>query len=112
MRITNRTLVDYLFCKYKAYLVLKGKTGIPHDYDMLMKELAQAYRARAAEALVRRSLALPVAGHHEATGPPPEMGPKKRSSPAMKKPTRCSTGRDAGVGNCPVFREPKAGRPL
>ena len=40
MRIDERTVEDYLNCKYKAHLTLMGETGLPHDYELLMNELA------------------------------------------------------------------------
>ena len=54
MRITNRIVEAYLDCKYKAHLLFKGETGTPHDYEALVSELADKYRARATEALLRR----------------------------------------------------------
>lgn len=53
MKITNRVVENYLTCKYKALLAIKGEIGTPHDYEVLMSELAEAHRVRAAEALLR-----------------------------------------------------------
>jgi len=54
MKITNRVVENYLNCRYKAFLALKGETGTPHDYEVLMNELAEEYRPKATEALLRR----------------------------------------------------------
>ena len=45
MRITNRIVEAYLDCRYKAQLLLKGETGPPHDYEVLMSELDYEYAA-------------------------------------------------------------------
>jgi predicted RecB family nuclease len=54
MKITNQIVEAYLNCKYKAYLLLKGETGTPHDYEVLMDELQAEYRPKATETLLRR----------------------------------------------------------
>jgi len=54
MKITNSIVEAHLNCKYKAYLLLKGETGTPHDYEVLMNELQAEYRPKATEALLRR----------------------------------------------------------
>jgi predicted RecB family nuclease len=54
MKITNRIVAAYLYCKLKAYRLLRGETGTPHDYEVLMNELADEYRPKATEALLDR----------------------------------------------------------
>ena len=54
MKITSRIVENYLNCKYKAQLALKGETGTPHDYEVLVGELQAEYRPKATEALLRR----------------------------------------------------------
>jgi hypothetical protein len=54
MRITNRVVEAYLCCKFKAYLLLRGETGTPHDYEVLLNELADEYRPKATQALLDR----------------------------------------------------------
>ena len=54
MKITNRIVEAYLNCKYKAYLLLKGETGTPHNHEVLIDELEMEYRPKATEALLRR----------------------------------------------------------
>ena len=54
MKITNRVVENHLNCRYKAFLALKGESGRPHDYELLMTELAVEYRPKATEALLRR----------------------------------------------------------
>lgn len=56
MKITNRVVENYLNCRYKAFLALKGEIGTPHDYEVLMNELAEEYRPKATEALLRRCM--------------------------------------------------------
>jgi len=51
MKITKRILEAYLNCKHKAHLLLKGETGTPHDYEVLMDELQAEYKPKATEAL-------------------------------------------------------------
>ena len=55
MTITDRILQHYLDCNYKAYLVLKGEIGTPHDYETLMDRLAAEYRLRAMATFLQRS---------------------------------------------------------
>ena len=54
MKITNRIVKAHLNCKYKAYLLLKGETGTPHDYEVMMDELRAEHKPKATEALLRR----------------------------------------------------------
>ena len=54
MKITNGVVENYLNCRHKALLALKGESGSPHDYEVLMNELAEEYRPKATEALLRR----------------------------------------------------------
>jgi hypothetical protein len=54
MKITNGIVGSYLNCRYKAFLALKGEIGTPHDYEVLMNELAEEYRPRATDALLRQ----------------------------------------------------------
>ena len=54
MKITNRVVENYLSCRYKAFLALKGEIGTPHDYEVLMNELADEHRPKATEALLCR----------------------------------------------------------
>ena len=51
MKITNRIVQNYLNCRYKAFLAFKGEIGTPHDYEVMMNELAEEYRPKATEAL-------------------------------------------------------------
>jgi predicted RecB family nuclease len=54
MKITDHVAEAYLSCKYKAYLLLKGETGTPHDYEVLMDGLRAEYKPKAIEVLLRR----------------------------------------------------------
>ena len=54
MKITSRIVENYLNCKYKAQLALRGEAGTPHDYEVLVGELQAEYRLKATEALLRR----------------------------------------------------------
>jgi len=53
MRITNRVVEAYQDCEYKAHLLLKGEIGAQHEYEMLLHELAEDYRPRATEFMLR-----------------------------------------------------------
>ena len=54
MQITRRLIEAYLNCKYKAYLLASGRTGTPHDLEMVQAELQAAYREQAAAVLIRK----------------------------------------------------------
>jgi hypothetical protein len=36
--ISDRLFLDYLLCKYKAYLRLSGKSGIKSDFEKFQNE--------------------------------------------------------------------------
>jgi len=54
MKITNRIVENYVNCRYKAHLALKGEAGTPHDYEVLMNELRDEFRPKATQALLKR----------------------------------------------------------
>lgn len=54
MNLTDDIAENYLDCNYKSFLALRGEIGTPHDYEVLMNELAEEYRPKATEALLRR----------------------------------------------------------
>jgi predicted RecB family nuclease len=61
--ISDRLFLDYLQCKYKAYLKLLGKSGVKSDFEKFQDEKHVEYRQRARE-------------HRLITGrstPPPEV---------------------------------------
>jgi hypothetical protein len=45
--ISDRLFLNYLQCKYKAYLKLSGKSGIKSDFENFQDEKLIAYRCRA-----------------------------------------------------------------
>ncbi len=54
MRITDTVFRDYLTCKLKAFLTLKGESGTRHEYMTVLDEVQQGYRALAAAALLNK----------------------------------------------------------
>ena len=48
IRINNSMFIDYLKCKYKAYLKIIGETGEKTDYEILQNRLFNEYRESAA----------------------------------------------------------------
>ncbi len=53
--ISYRLFLDYLQCRYKAYLKLSGKSGIKHDFEKFQDEKLIAYRLRAREHFLQRN---------------------------------------------------------
>ena len=53
MKLTNRIIEAYLNCHYKAFLLLAGHDGVPHDYEVLISQLQDDHRPQAREALLR-----------------------------------------------------------
>lgn len=53
--ISDRLFLDYLQCKYKAYLKLSGKSGIKSDFEAFQDEKLIAYRCRAGEEFLKRN---------------------------------------------------------
>ena len=47
--ISDRLFLDYLQCKYKAYLKLAGKSGIKGDYEKFLDDQNALYRGCARE---------------------------------------------------------------
>lgn len=45
--ISDKTFLDYLQCKYKAYLKLSGKSGTKGDYEKYLDDQADIYRRSA-----------------------------------------------------------------
>lgn len=54
MEITRRLIEACLNCKYKAYLLANGRTGTPHDLEIVLAELQTAYREQATAVLIRK----------------------------------------------------------
>lgn len=53
MKINNDLFVNYLSCKYKAYLTLKGEKEEMSDYGLLQSKRQQAYKFTASSTLIR-----------------------------------------------------------
>lgn len=53
--ISDRLFLDYLQCKYKAYLKLSGKSGIKSDFETFQDEKLIAYRCRVGEQFLKRN---------------------------------------------------------
>jgi hypothetical protein len=54
MRINNNVFMSYLRCRYKACLLLEGRSSQPTNHQVLIAELDSAYNALARTALSRR----------------------------------------------------------
>ncbi len=54
MKITNEVLTEYLNCKYKAYLILKGVGPEPSAYERWLKKNEEQYAGAATRALLDR----------------------------------------------------------
>jgi predicted RecB family nuclease len=54
MRIINRVVQNYISCRYKAYLSMRGESGKPHQYAVMMDEMASDYQLTATNALLAR----------------------------------------------------------
>ncbi len=61
MQITRRLIEAHLDCKYKAYLLASGRTGTPHELEIVLAELQTAYREQAAAVLIRKCHKAPSA---------------------------------------------------
>ena len=55
MKINNDIFLSYLYCKYKAYLKLKGEEGEMSDYGLLQSKLQRDYKSIAISSLIHRS---------------------------------------------------------
>lgn len=53
MKINNEIFLDYLHCKHKAYLALRGERGEMSDYGLLQSKLQQDYKVMAPAAFTR-----------------------------------------------------------
>ena len=51
--ISDRLFIDYLRCKYKAYLKISGKSGVKSDFEIYQDDRNAEYRNRAREHLLR-----------------------------------------------------------
>ena len=51
--ISDRLFIDYLRCKYKAYLKFSGKSGVKSDFEIYQDDKTAEYRQRAREHLLR-----------------------------------------------------------
>ena len=51
--ISDRLFMDYLQCKYKAYLKFSGKIGVKSDFEIYQDDKNADYRQRAREHLLR-----------------------------------------------------------
>ena len=54
MRINNNVFMSYLRCRYKACLLLEGRSSQPTNHQALIAELDSAYNALARTALCHR----------------------------------------------------------
>src|ERR1700738_4909913 len=55
MKINNTIFLNYLFCPYKAGLLLGDQFAAPTDYQMLVDDLAHRYEPLARAAISRLS---------------------------------------------------------
>jgi len=53
-KITDEVLKSCLKCRYKGYLKTAGEQGVPHDYEILMRESGERIRHAAAAKLPAR----------------------------------------------------------
>ena len=53
--ISDRLFIDYLRCKYKAYLKFSGKSGVKSDFEMYQDDKHAEYRQRARELRAERN---------------------------------------------------------
>jgi predicted RecB family nuclease len=76
MPITRQVVEGYLHCKYKAHLLVNGRTGIPHDLEIVQAELQSGYREKAAAILLRKGskAAHPFASSDIRSGNPVILG--------------------------------------
>jgi hypothetical protein len=49
VQISDRLFRNYLHCKYKAYQILSGKSGVRGDYEKFQDDLIKSYRLQARE---------------------------------------------------------------
>jgi len=49
--ISDKLFLDYLQCKYKAYLKFSGKNGVNDEYDKFLDNQNASYLRRAREPL-------------------------------------------------------------
>jgi hypothetical protein len=54
MKINNNVFMSYLHCRYKACLLLEGKSGQPTNHQALIAEVDSAYKGLAQTALSHR----------------------------------------------------------
>ena len=45
--VTREILHNYLRCKYKGYLKLRGESGTKTDYEILIRELSEKFKLKA-----------------------------------------------------------------
>jgi len=55
MKINNDIFLSYYYCKYKAFLKLKGESGEMSDYGLLQSKIERDHKSIAACSLVHRS---------------------------------------------------------
>jgi|GEM_PF-2745830 len=53
--ISDRLFIDYLRCKYKAYLKFSGKSGVKSDFEIYQDDKHAEYRQRARELRAERN---------------------------------------------------------
>ena len=53
--ISDRLFIDYLRCKYKAYLKFSGKSGVKSDFEIYQDDKHTEYRQRARELRAERN---------------------------------------------------------
>jgi len=53
IQISDRLFIDYLRCRYKAYLKFSGKIGVKSDFEIYQDDRNAEYRNRAREHLLR-----------------------------------------------------------
>ena len=61
MRITDTVFQDYLTCKLKAFLTLKGEPGTPCEYMAVLADVQREYRPLATAALLKKLYLAPGA---------------------------------------------------
>jgi predicted RecB family nuclease len=59
--ISDKLFLNYLHCKYKAYLMLSGKSGIKGDYEKFQDDQVESYRLRVREHFQQTNQIIPLA---------------------------------------------------
>jgi hypothetical protein len=58
--ISDRLFLNYLQCKYKAYLKLTGKSGVKGDYEKFLDDQSSSYRRCAREHFQQSNQIIPL----------------------------------------------------